>query len=112
MIEVLENKSYDNPLFCPVCHEKVMPADDEDCLDPIPCNHTLFIACDDGFLYRSDLFDEIQGTSGVDNDDLVFEGSIDDYTSKLPIDNAVKIATYLPPPNFYGSYVGFKLEET
>jgi len=105
------NEFYNVSIFCPFCGQKVINHDsstvgDEDMV--APCRHTLFVANDEGFEYRSNLFNENVGLAGVDDDDIeVPEDGIDGLTDQVSISDSVKIATYVGPPGGTGSYVGF-----
>lgn len=105
--ESLDN--YEEPLLCPVCHEQVVPTDTDPNLELTPCEHTLFIATDDGFEYRSDEFDQLMNIVGIESDDLEIEDNIDAFTDRVPLPNAIKYAIYTPAPGFLGAYIGFKL---
>jgi hypothetical protein len=74
----------------------------------LPCRHTLFIAHDGGFEYRSALFDSSMEIEGVDDDDIdLGDESVDGYTDLLRVENSVKLAIYVPPPGLMGFYIGF-----
>ena len=77
-----------------------------------PCPHTLFVAHDEGFEFRSERFDANLGITGVDDDDIVIpEKGRDGLTDQVSIPDAVKFASFVPAPSFFGSYVGFAPEE-
>jgi hypothetical protein len=70
-----------------------------------PCAHTLFIATDDGFAYKSERLISIIG----DKDPLDDEDSgMDTFTDNLNIDG-ITIAVYQPAPSFFGQYFGFSI---
>jgi hypothetical protein len=106
------------PSDCPFCNERVLiygnEEDDEDYCEitTAPCPHTLFIATDADFEYRSDIFNE--NLKIKDEDDLwnLIEDSeedmnIDSLTNKVSIPNSVKFASYESAPSFFGVYIGF-----
>ncbi len=91
------NKHYDASIYCPFCGQKVIemeadPPTEEMCH---PCPHTLFIAHDEGFEYRSALFDANLGLVGVPDDDVELpETGIDGLTDSVTIPDSVKFAAY------------------
>jgi hypothetical protein len=73
-----------------------------------PCRHTVFVACDEGFEYRSPAFNEKLGLVNVADGDIELpEKGIDGLTDELTIPDAIKFASYVGAPSFFGSYVGF-----
>ena len=69
-----------------------------------PCPHTLFVAHDEGFEYRSERFNNQLGLPEGDDDiELPIKG-IDGLTDQAAADGAVKFAAYVGPPSFFGSY--------
>ena len=100
---------YQSPIHCPFCGVKVLDAYNEENDGPFleACKHTLFVAHDEGFEYRSPAFDENLGFDGLDNDSILSKGSPDKITDLITIPDAVKFAAYVGPPSFFGSYVGF-----
>lgn len=101
------------PLHCPFCGERVVGWDADDSSATMPCRHTLFVAHDMGFEFRSSRFDEAMGLGGIEADDVDLpEAGFDGLTDHVRIDGAVKFAWYEGPPGQMGSYVGFApLEE-
>jgi|MTBAKSStandDraft_1061840.scaffolds.fasta_scaffold17992_2 hypothetical protein len=67
------------------------------------CEHTLYIASDEGFEYVSN---KLQFDVDVDLD----EKSMDEFTDDIEYVNAVKFAIYQPAPNFFGGYLAFAKE--
>jgi hypothetical protein len=66
------------------------------------------VAHDEAFDYRSDRFDADVGIIGIDSDDIDLpENGIDGLTNLVTIPGAVKFASYIPAPSFFGTYVGF-----
>lgn len=101
---------YDISIFCPFCGQKVvdMEAAEEGQEMNKPCPHTLFIAHDEAFEFRSQNFDENRGVVDVSEDDIEFpETGIDGFTDRVTIVDSVKFAAYVGPPSGFGSYVGF-----
>lgn len=107
LIQRFETDHYDQPIFCPACGRNVISyVNDEPTIDP--CAHTLFIAHDEGFEYRSQLFDDLMGIEGVDFDDIdLGNNGVDGYTDNVPLANSLKMAVYVPSPSSFGSYIGF-----
>lgn len=102
------NKYYDVSIYCPFCGQKVVDMEAQGDEMTLPCPHTIFIANDEGFEYRSELFDKSLGLVGVDNDKIQLpESGIDGLTDQLSISDAIKLAAYVGPPSGLGSYVGF-----
>ena len=100
---------HDTTIFCPFCGQQVINPSAEDMEDYCSaCPHTLFFAHDMAFEFRSERFDVAVGITGVDGDDIELpEHGIDGLTNQVAIEGAVKFASYVPPPSFYGTYVGF-----
>jgi hypothetical protein len=96
-IKSVEIDSSEN-IVCPFCKSVLLDKQSED--DYQTCDHTIFIATDDGFEYIREDMTEIINEDYSDDD-------IDTYTSGLKI-NAIRIADYMPAPSFYGVYWGFK----
>ena len=107
-IQRIELSAYDISIYCPFCGQLIIDQK-PDTTNPInPCPHTLFIAHDEGIEYRSTEFDTNLNISGVDTDDLELpEGGFDELTNQVTIQDSIKIAQYVPPPGFMGSYIGF-----
>ena len=98
-------------IYCMFCGKKVIQVEDEGFdVDYHPCAHTLFIANDAGFQYRSELFDKHMGITGVD-DETIFDlddfAGIDFFTDKCSLSNSLKFSGYDPPPSSHGAYIGF-----
>ena len=98
-------------IHCPFCGKKVV-LNDEQLLEIYPCKHTLFVAHDEGFEYRSKIFDDHLEISGVDDDGVcsIFGDEvtgIDRVTNLVDLPDSIKFASYVPAPGFLGSYCGF-----
>lgn len=107
-IHRVELSTYDEPLHCPFCGKKVMTGDLTGQRAPKPCKHTLFIAHDEGFEYRSKWFDGHKKITGVDDEDVdLGEANFDEFTDDVTVENGVKFAVYVPAPSFAGFYCGF-----
>jgi hypothetical protein len=102
---------YHVSIYCPFCGAKVIDMEAADSGEEVhtnPCQHTLFIAHDEGFEYRSPRFDENLGLVNVTNEDIdLSEKGIDGLTDELAVADAIKFASYVGPPSGFGSYVGF-----
>lgn len=97
--------------YCMFCGKKVILVEDEGYdISYEPCPHTLFIATDDGFIYRSILFDKHMKIVDVEESTLFeseeFEG-IDFFTDNCKLRNSLKFSDYDPPPSNHGAYIGF-----
>ena len=104
IIQRLEIADSDMPLHCPFCGQLVL--DPENGFEP--CPHTLFTATDDGFEFRSSLFDKAMGLVDLEDEDIeTDERGFDGLTDTVPIPYSVKFATYMPAPSLYGAYIGF-----
>lgn len=103
-------KHYDASIHCPFCGAKVVNMEEgtkpEDMC--VPCPHTLFVANDEGFEYRSKRFDDDVGIADVPDAEVEFpEGGCDELTDRCTIADSLKIASYVGAPSGLGSYVGF-----
>ena len=107
------------PIYCPICHGSVfgdkeeieeMNEDDPDPWDLewdfTPCVHTLFIASDDGFLYRSTRYNKHM--SFPENHDEIFYADLpevydgfDDLTDNISLPGAIKFAGYATHGSIY-----------
>jgi hypothetical protein len=99
------NKFYDVDIHCPFCGQKVIDYPDGDLN---ACKHTLFIAHDMGLEYRSQLFEQNLGISGIENDDIQLpEHGWDGLTDQVSVTDAIKFASYVGAPSGSGTYIGF-----
>lgn len=103
---------YYTPIHCPFCGTRVMGADPVDETLITACPHTLFIAHDTAFEYRSDRFNQNIGLNGLTEKEVEERwqkesGGIDGLTNQVIIADAIKVAAYAPVPSAYGSYYGF-----
>lgn len=103
---------YYTPVHCPFCGTRVMGADPADETRITACPHTLFIAHDMAFEYRSNRFDNHLNLNGLTDQEveerwLGETGGIDGFTNRISLADAVKVAAYAPAPSAYGSYYGF-----
>lgn len=103
---------YYTPVHCPFCGTRVMGADPEDETRITACPHTLFIAHDTAFEYRSKRLDENLNLIGLDDKAveqrwMSEEGGVDGLTNQVTLADAIKVAAYAPAPSAYGSYYGF-----
>lgn len=106
------NRFYDHSLFCPFCGQKVLDHEagrdgrSEDIVRP--CEHTLFVAHDEGFEYRSPRFDADRKIEDVEYEDPEFPNvGLDALTDQVTIQDSLKIAAYVGAPSGFGSYAGF-----
>lgn len=103
---------YYTPVHCPFCGTRVIGADPADETRITACSHTLFIAHDMAFEYRSERLDKNLNLNGLSEMEvearwLAAEGGIDGFTNQVTLADAIKIAAYEPAPSAYGSYYGF-----
>ena len=103
---------YYTPVHGPFCGTRVMGADPVDETRITACPHTLFIAHDMAFEYRSERFDRNLGLNGLSDREvearwLAEEDGIDGFTNQVTLVDAIKVAAYEPAPSPYGSYYGF-----
>ena len=105
-VEITTN--YHTSIYCPFCGSKVLNFDAGDSGEEHvnPCTHTLFVAHDEAFEYRSSAFNAQLGLS-EDDDNIDLAEGIDSLTDQCVFDDAVKFAAYAGPPSMFGSYVGF-----
>ena len=93
---------------CPFCGHQVVLGDDEH-REIDPCEHTLFMATDHGFEFKSEEFDKHLGIKDGDEhnlDEEVFSGDYDELTDQVTIYGSVKFANYTPHSSL-GAYIGF-----
>jgi hypothetical protein len=111
-IQKIEMQSNELPLHCPVCGQCILTGsgDKQDVLNP--CKHTLFVANDEGFEYRSNLFDKVKEIEGTKLNQVdIGDQGIDHFTDAFELKNTIKFAFYEPAPRFFGVYVGFIFDE-
>lgn len=100
------------PVHCPFCGTRVMGADPADETRITACPHTLFIAHDTAFEYRSARLNNNLGLSQLSDEEVAArwhqaEGGVDGFTDRITVPDAIKFAAYAPAPSAYGSYYGF-----
>ena len=103
---------YYTPVHCPFCGVRVMGADPIDETRITACPHTLFIAHDTAFEYRSARLDKNLQLDGMSEQQVEarWQGDkrgIDGFTDTISLPDAIKVAAYAPAPSAYGSYYGF-----
>ena len=103
---------YYTPVHCPFCGTRVMGADAEDETSITACPHTLFIAHDTAFEYRSERLDKNLELSALSELEIeqkwsAHQNGIDGFTDGVTVADAIKVAAYAPAPSAYGSYYGF-----
>jgi hypothetical protein len=111
-IQRIEMESNELPLHCPVCGQCILTGnyDKQDVLNP--CKHTLFIANDEGFEYRSNIFHKTKGIEGAKLNQIdIDDQGYDRFTDSFALKNTIKFAFYEPAPSFFGVYVGFIFDE-
>lgn len=91
-------------IHCPLCGGCVFDATGPHVQ---PCDHTLFVATDLGFEYRSELFNGVMGLSAGDTPELYGEDNFDRYTDRVRVPNSVKFALFSRVLDNVGVYVGF-----
>ncbi|HAG75606.1 MAG TPA: hypothetical protein DCL53_09130 [Thauera sp.] len=103
---------YYTPVHCPFCGTRVMGVDPLDETRITACQHTLFIAHDTAFEYRSARLNANLSLEGMSDQQveaawLADERGIDGFTDTVTLTDAIKVAAYAPEPSAYGSYYGF-----
>ncbi|MCE1240381.1 MAG: hypothetical protein LWW83_10715 [Azonexaceae bacterium] len=103
---------YYTPVHCPFCGTRVMGADPQDETRITACPHTLFIAHDTAFEYRSERLNSNLKLNGLSDKEveerwLGEAGGVDGLTDQVTLADAIKVAAYAPAPSAYGSYYGF-----
>lgn len=103
---------YYTPVYCPFCGTRVMGADPADETRITACQHTLFIAHDTDFEYRSARLNENLHLAGLSDEQVqarwqATEGGVDALSDQVTVPDAIKIAAYSPEPSAYGNYYGF-----
>lgn len=103
---------YYTPVHCPFCGARVMGADPTDETRITACPHTLFIAHDSAFEYRSERLDNNLQLNGMSEQEIEtrwreHKRGIDGFTDTVSLPDAIKVAAYAPAPSAYGSYYGF-----
>jgi hypothetical protein len=108
---------YHLPVHCGFCGHLVDGLDD---FEPVgePCRHTLYVAHDQGFTFISDRAEKALANMSCkvirhDDDYLEVEcgdddeRNIDELTDALEFPDALKVASYVGPPDGSGIYIGF-----
>ena len=107
-ISVEERSNYCSNVHCPFCGKLIVDVERGE--DVNPCEHTLFVAHDEGFEFCDSRTKEnlgIQPDQDVDEYIQSSNESLDEITNKINIPNSRKIAVYVPAPSFFGTYYGF-----
>ena len=107
-IQRFETDQYRIPIFCLFCGQRVLNPDNSDDM-VTPCSHTLFVAHDEAFEYRSHRFNSSTGLERQDDDPNpdIGEYNYDSFTDLVNIKNSIKLAIYTPAPSGMGVYIGF-----
>jgi hypothetical protein len=107
-IKRIETNQYREPVFCMFCGQRVLNPDNSDNM-VTPCSHTLFVAHDEAFEYRSSRFNTSMGFKADDDspEPDIGEYNYDSFTDLVTIENSIKVAIYTPAPSGMGAYVGF-----
>ena len=113
------NVAYDAPVCCVFCGKMVESFGEDDDPKLAPCEHTLFIAHDEGYEYVSDRVVaqlRIKGFEvSIEDGRVEIEPPVDQeenaspefVTDDLEFTDGLKVASYVGPPSGFGSYVGF-----
>lgn len=112
------NKANESNIHCPFCgtlvldNEKLYGGDNTEMNDIsevfTQCVHTLFLAHDEGFEFRSGRYNAQKSIVGLENDAIQFSEDFegwDMYTNDLEIADSIKFALFDSSP--MGSYLGF-----
>jgi len=105
-IQIEERNNYRDDVHCPFCSKKIQVMEDGTLT---PCEHTLFVASDDGFAFCDD---RTKNNLDIPNNDDPYDHferfeCIDAMTSSIDLPNSKKISVYVPAPSFFGTYYGF-----
>lgn len=101
---------YGEPICCPICSQVVVDQDNaKDGEYFRVCDHTLYVAHDEGIEYTSDLFMRIAKETGVD---LAEQEEVNprEIMQNSDVKGINYFETYVPAPSFYGTYVAFHKE--
>lgn len=85
----------DLKIHCPFCGAVAITPDGIN-----QCEHTLFLASDDGFEFVSPKLN-------FDKEVDMGEMNLDEFTDAIDFPEAIKFAIYQPAPSFFGGYVAF-----
>lgn len=111
--EKIKKTETDYPIDCPFCKQLIRSEneDEEYFYESNICEHTLFVADDAGFEYRSERFNKnmkIESADDEDYDEFIPEGmNIDEFTDEVTIPGSVKYAIYEGLGGSLGAYYGF-----
>jgi hypothetical protein len=96
--------TYINSIYCMFCGKQVIGKEQEGHVSP--CTHTLFVATDEGFEYRSPHFNLDTGLEENDTDAWPDLGDhdYDSFTDLISIKNAIKL---IMDDSNIRAYVGF-----
>jgi hypothetical protein len=86
----------DLKIYCPFCGAVALKEDGVE-----TCEHTLFIAADEGG------FEYVSPRLGFDAEVDLDEQTMDEFTNAIEFPQSVKFALYQPAPSFFGGYVAF-----
>ena len=106
-IKIQESNDYESDVLCPFCSQKVLNMNG---FEISPCEHTLFIAHDEGFEFCDERTKKNLNIPLTDDPfDYVenYDSGIDEMTSGITIPNSIKLAIYVPAPSGFGAYYGF-----
>lgn len=100
-------------VFCPFCNQQIQSIDDEEGnYDYKICEHTIFIAHDEGFEFRTDEVNKLlkinPKTDGLEIEVPDGIPGFDGFTDLIDIEGGVKIATYDDCARPEGIYFGFQ----
>lgn len=108
-------QDYYEPCYCPFCKKMVINPeqfDDEEAWLDV-CEHTLFVAHDHGFSYRSEKFDTTLHVTGLADEEFDLPGKTwTETVDFFNIEGTVLVEAYQPAPCFEGSYIAFTPENT
>lgn len=125
-IKIIKIDPDDYPVYCPFCKQQIAGCetlegddDEEEIEDEIenyeytPCEHTLFIAGDEGFEYRSERFSSLMSLPPfevgeiIEYDDNKYKG-FDELTDDVSIPGAIKYAGYVNNWQGLNVFYGFE----
>jgi len=100
-------------IVCPFCNQLIQTINEDDKVSEFKrCEHTIFMAHDEGFEFRINLVNSLLNIDPKeDGMDIEVPDEIcgfDGFTDLIKIDGAIKIAAYEDCTNPAGIYYGFK----
>lgn len=86
-------------IHCPFCGSLILSEE-----KTLYCEHTLFIATDEGG------FEYLNPKLSIQKEADLGDKSMDEFTNEIEYPDSIKFAIYQPAPSFFGVYIGFANE--